>query len=69
LKDDDLQKFFGLGMVLGLAVLFAPFLVFVSGGEGCSPAQKLVRDLGFVLALVLKMGVMRDRLNSGIWGV
>jgi len=47
------QKFFGLGMVLGLAVLFAPFLVFVSGGEGCSPAQKLVRDLGFVLALVL----------------
>lgn len=36
-------------MVLGFTVLFCVLLVRVSGGEGSGPAQKLVRELGFVI--------------------
>ena len=63
LMDGDLQHFFGKGMALGLAVLFAVFLVFVSGVEGSGSAQKLMRDLGFVLVLLVLEGGL-DEGNS-----
>lgn len=57
----DLQKFFGKGMVLGLAVLLAVLLVFVGGSEGGSASNKFVRDLRLVCALVLRDGLSTIR--------
>lgn len=45
----DLQQFFGTGMVLRFTMLGDVLLVLVGGIECAGSAQKLMRELGFVV--------------------